>query len=135
MNNLPFLELQFKPSEAPSADVQKNSPPTLASCSEARLGLGLGLPWTSKEGAVAQGCPFLWHHPACPFHRYYILSKPAPALPPVSLLQEKPPPSTHLKLETEQPSWIFPTSILCTLFGDQLLEFTFKLFLTSHKTV
>lgn len=66
MNNLPFLELQFKPSEAPSADVQKNSPPTLASCSEARLGLGL---WTSldlKGRSSGSRVPFFVASPCLP---------------------------------------------------------------------
>lgn len=40
MNNLPFSELKFKPSEAPSDDIQQISPPALASYSKASAGLG-----------------------------------------------------------------------------------------------
>lgn len=55
-----------------------------------------GLPWGSGEGAVSQDCPILWHQPASAFHRCYIFDTPTAVLPPVSLLQEKSPPSVHV---------------------------------------
>ena len=95
MNSLPFSELKFKPCETPSDDIQ-HIYPLFWHLVQDRLGWGLGLPWGSGEGAITQGCPILWHQPANAFHRHYIFDTPTPALPPVSLLQEKPLPPIHV---------------------------------------
>lgn len=88
--------MKFKPSEAPSDDIQQISPPALASYSKASAGLGsLDFFGAQKKGqwlkaALSDGITL-----PIPV-RYNILSMPTPAFPPVSLLQEKPPPSTHV---------------------------------------